>query len=168
MGPESREADGCPSFLEKRDRRERSFFIEKAHSARRFSPQGDRVRAPCPNKRHKDCVCHRESNNEDTDPHTILNALLVLAMIERKLYSYQNARFKQNDDVFSRRPLYYGRAGNDVICCRRPTGGVFICMLHTRVTLTAFPIATPRGHSSKFPLGEHIFCIAKALRQHRK
>ncbi len=95
-GPESREADGCPSFLEKRDRRERGFFIEKAHSARRFSPQGHRVRAPCPNKRRKDCVCHRVSNNKDADPHTILNALLVLAMIERKLYSYQNARFKQN------------------------------------------------------------------------
>ncbi len=26
VGPESREADGCPSFLKKRDRRERSFF----------------------------------------------------------------------------------------------------------------------------------------------
>ncbi len=91
-----READGCPSFLENRGRRERSFFIEKVHSARRFSPQGHRVRAPCPNKRRKDCVCHRVSNNEDADPHTILNALLVLAfMIERKLYSYQNARFKQ-------------------------------------------------------------------------
>ncbi len=92
VGPESREADGYPSFLEKRDRRERSFFIEKAHSARRFSPQGHRVHAPCPNKRRKDCVCHRVSNIEDTDPHTILNVLLVLAMIERKLYTYQNAR----------------------------------------------------------------------------
>ncbi len=71
VGPESREADGCPSFLEKRDRRERSFFIEKkAHSTRRFFPQGHRVRALCPNKRRKDCVCHRVSNNEDTDPHT--------------------------------------------------------------------------------------------------
>ncbi len=28
------------------------------------------------------------------------------------------------DDVFSRRPLYCGRAGIDVIGCRRPTGGV--------------------------------------------
>ncbi len=90
------------------------------------------MRAPCPNKRRKDCVCHRMSNNEDTDPHTILNALLVLAMIEKKLYSYQNARFKQNsedeeeNDVFSRRPLYCGRAGSDVIGCRRPTSGVFI------------------------------------------
>ncbi len=140
VGPKSREADGCPSFLEKRDRRERSFFIEKAHSACRFSPQGHRVHAPCPNKRRK-IVCHRVSNNEDTDPHTILNALLVLAMIERKLYSYQNARFKNKtvsegeeevNDVFSQHPLYRGRAGSDVIGCHRPTGGVFIyvCFKH--------------------------------------
>ncbi len=98
------------------------------------------MRAPCPNKR-KDCVCHRVSNNEDTDPHTILNALRVLAMIERKLYFYQNARFRKNktvsedeeeNDVLSRRPLYRGRAGSDVIGCRRTTGGVFIyvCFKH--------------------------------------
>ncbi len=48
-------------------------------------------------------------------------------------------------------PLYCGRTGSDVIGCRRPTGGVFVCMLQTRVTLTAFPIATPRGRRSKFP-----------------
>ncbi len=48
-------------------------------------------------------VCHRVSNNEATDPHTILNALLVLAMIERKLYSYQNARFKQTSQWRRRR-----------------------------------------------------------------
>ncbi len=47
-----------------------------------------------PNKRRNDRVCHRVSNNEDTDPPTISNALLVLAMINKgKLYSYQNARF---------------------------------------------------------------------------
>ncbi len=41
-------------------------------------------------KTQRSCV----SNNEDTDPHTISNALLVLAMINKgKLYSYQNARF---------------------------------------------------------------------------
>ncbi len=55
------------------------------------------------------------------------------------------------DDVCSRCPLYCGRAGSDVIGCRRPTGGVFICMLQTWVTLTAFPIATPRGRSVSFP-----------------
>ncbi len=60
--------------------RERSFYIEKAHSARRFPLEDIACCAPCPNKRRKDCVCHRVSNNEDADPHTILNALLVLAI----------------------------------------------------------------------------------------
>ncbi len=67
------------------------------------------------------------------------------------LQTKQSVKTKEVDDVFSRRPLYCGRAGSDVIGCRRPTGGVFICMFQTRVTLTAFPIATPRGRSSKFP-----------------
>ncbi len=70
VGTESREADGCPSFLEKRDRRERSFLIEKAHSARILPPQRHRVRALRPNNRRNNRVCHRVSNNEDTDPHT--------------------------------------------------------------------------------------------------
>ncbi len=30
------------------------------------------------------------------------------------------------NDVSSRRPLYCGRAGSDVMGCRRPTSGVFI------------------------------------------
>ncbi len=64
----------------------------------------------------------------------------------------QSVKMKEVDDVFSRRPLYCGRAGSDVIGCRWPTSGVLICMLQTRVMLTAFPIATPRGRSSKFPL----------------
>ncbi len=33
---------------------------------------------------------------------------------------------EEENDVFSRCPLYRGRAGSDVIGCRRPTGGVFI------------------------------------------
>ncbi len=67
------------------------------------------------------------------------------------LQTNQSVKTKEVDDVFSRCPLYCGRAGSDVIGCRRPTGGVFICMLQGRVTLAAFPIATPRGCSSKFP-----------------
>ncbi len=55
------------------------------------------------------------------------------------------------DDVFTQHLLYCGRAGSDVTGCRRPTGCVFICMLQTRVTLMAFPIATPRGRSVSFP-----------------
>ncbi len=56
------------------------FEERKSSQCTQISPQGHRVRAPCPNKRRKDCVCHRVSNNEDADPHTILNALLVLAI----------------------------------------------------------------------------------------
>ncbi len=37
------------------------------------------------------------------------------------------------------------------VCDFGRTGGVFVCMLQTRVTLTTSPIATPRGRSSKFP-----------------
>ncbi len=68
-----------PLFPRKGTGRERSFYIEKAHSARRF-PLKDIacVRAPCPNKRRKDCVCHRGGSR--FYPHTILNALLVLAI----------------------------------------------------------------------------------------
>ncbi len=59
------------------------------------------------------CWCEQTScrgrgwdpNNEDADPHTILNALLVLAMIERKLYSYQNARFKQKQSVKTKKRM---------------------------------------------------------------
>ncbi len=67
------------------------------------------------------------------------------------LQTKQSVKTKVVNDVFSQCPLYCGRASSDVIGCRWPTGGVFICMLQTRVTLTAFPIATPRGCSSKFP-----------------
>ncbi len=56
------------------------------------------------------------------------------------------------NDVSSRHPLYCGRAGSDVMGCRRPTSGVLYCMLQTRVTLKAFPIATPRGRSVSFPI----------------
>ncbi len=33
---------------------------------------------------------------------------------------------EEENDLSSRRPLYYGRAGSDVMGCRRPTSGVFI------------------------------------------
>ncbi len=35
--------------------------------------------------------------------------------------------------------------------CRRPTGGVFSYVSSDRVTLRAFPVATPRGRSVSFP-----------------
>ncbi len=45
-------------------------------------------------------------------------------------------------------------AGSDVMGCRRPTGGVFSYVSSDRVTLRAFPVATPRGRSSSSHEGE--------------
>ncbi len=58
---------------------------------------------------------------------------------------------EEADDVFSRRHFYCGTAGSDVMGCRRPTGGVFSYVSSDRVTLRAFPVATPRGRSVSFP-----------------
>ncbi len=41
--------------------------------------------------------------------------------------------------------------------CRRPTGGVFTYVSSDRVTLRAFPVATPRGRSSSSHEGERSF-----------
>ncbi len=46
-----------------------TFSWKNTQSAQRLPPRGHRVRAPCPNKRCKDRVCHQVSNNKDTDPH---------------------------------------------------------------------------------------------------
>ncbi len=48
-------------------------------------------------------------------------------------------------------------AGSDVMGCRRPTGGVFSYVSSDRVTLRAFPVATPRGRSSSSHEGEQQF-----------
>ncbi len=47
-------------------------------------------------------------------------------------------------------------AGSDVMGCRRPTGGVFSYVSSDRVTLRAFPVATPRGRSSSSHEGESL------------
>ncbi len=59
---------------------------------------------------------------------------------------------EEANDVFSRRPLYCGRAGSDVIGCRRPTSGVFIYVYFKHGSRwRRSPIATPRGRSVSFP-----------------
>ncbi len=98
------------------------------------------------------------ANNEDADPHTILNALLVLAMIEKnctltRMHASNKtvSEDEEEDDVFSQWSLYYVAP---VVTSWAVAGQrmVFLHMyLQTRVTLSAFPIVTPRGCSSKFP-----------------
>ncbi len=60
VGPESREgmkeADGCPSFLGKRDRTRAELLHRKSSQCTQISPQGHRVRAPCQTKDAK-IVC---------------------------------------------------------------------------------------------------------------
>ncbi len=56
--------------------------------------------------------------------------------------------------MYSPSSLY--TAGSDVIGCRRPTGCVFVCMLQTRVTLTAFPIEDAARSPHE---GEQIFTL---------
>ncbi len=82
----------------------------------------------------------------------------------RKLYSYQihSARFKQTSQWRRKSwwcilpaALLLWHAGSDVMGCRRPTGGVFSYVSSDRVTLRAFPVATPRGRSSSSHEGEH-------------
>ncbi len=81
----------------------------------------------------------------------------------RKLYSYQihSARFKQTSQwrrkswwCFRPAALILWHAGSDVMGCRRPTGGLFSYVSSDRVTLRAFPVATPRGRSSSSHEGE--------------
>ncbi len=148
------------SFLGKRDRRERSFFIEKSSQCMQISPSRTIACVFLAQTKNAKIVCVIEYQIARTRIHTLLKCLAsarydnrqkIVLLSECTLQTKQSVKTKEVDDVFSWRPLYCGRAGSDVIGCRRPTGCVFICMLQTRVTLTVFPIATPRGLSSKFP-----------------
>ncbi len=152
VGPESREADGCPSFLEKRCRTRVELFHRKVHSARRFSPQGHRVRAPCPNKRRKDCVCHRGSTHN-------LKRLASARHDREKTVLLPECTLQTKQSVKMKKRMMYSPGGPYIMVAPVVTSWavagqrmVFLNMyLQTRVTLRAFPIATPRGRSSKFP-----------------
>ncbi len=141
-GPESREADGCPSFLEKRDR-ERSFFLENRSQYTQIAPSKDIVCVLLAQTKDATIVCVIGcSNNEERIPHTSWTLLLSARHDNKgKLYSYQNARFN--------RPVSEDEEQDDVY---PPTGGVFyICIFGHESCWRRSPIATPRGRSSKFP-----------------
>ncbi len=76
--PTSWEDRTAAPLSSERDRTRAELLHRKSSQCTQISPQGHRVRAPCPNKRRKDCVCHRGGSR--FYPHTILNALLVLAI----------------------------------------------------------------------------------------
>ncbi len=148
----------APLSLKRGTGRERSFFIEKVHSARIFSPQGHRVRAPCPNKRRKDCVCHRVSNNEDASTHN-LKRLASARHDREKTVLLPECMLQTKQSVKTKKRVMYSPGGPYIVVTPVVTSWVvagqqvvFLHMyLQTRVTLRAFPVATPRGRSSKLP-----------------
>ncbi len=50
---------------------------------------------------------------------------------------------EEADDVFSRRPLYCGYAGSDVMGCRQLTGGVFTCVSSDKSHAEGVPRSDP-------------------------
>ncbi len=155
-----------PLFPRKGTGRERSFYIEKAHSARRFPSRTSRACSLPKQKTQRLCVSSRWVPILST--HNLKCLASARHLIERKLYSYQIARFKQTSQWRRKSwwcilpaALILWHAGSDVMGCRRPTGGVFTYVSSDRVTLRAFPVATPRGRSSSSHEGElHLSCYS--------
>ncbi len=121
VGPESREAGGCPSFLKERDRRERSFFIEKSSQCTQISPSRTSCACFSPNKKLQR-LCVIGCQIARTRIHTLLKRLAsarhdyrwkTVLLLECTLQTKQSVKTKEVDGVFSQRPLYCGQAGSD-------------------------------------------------------
>ncbi len=67
---------------------------------------------------------------------------------------------EEEDDVFSRRSLYYGRAGSDVMGCRRPTDGVFTYVSSDTSHAEGVPHSDPQGTQFEVPMKGNLFVTA--------
>ncbi len=83
----------APLSSERGTGRERSFYIEKAHSARRF-PLKDIACVLVAQTKDAKIVCVI-AVGPDFPTHNVKRLASARHLIERKLYSYQIARFKQ-------------------------------------------------------------------------
>ncbi len=68
---------------------------------------------------------------------------------------------EEEDDVFSRRSLYYGRSVSDVMGCRRPTNGVLHMYLQTRVTLRPLGDAVRSSHEGEQWFTWIVLCVSQ-------
>ncbi len=59
---------------------------------------------------------------------------------------------EEENDVFSLRPLYCGRAGSDVIGCRRPTSGVLYMYASGTGYADDVPHSGPYGTQFEVPM----------------
>ncbi len=153
VGLESREADGCPSFP------------RKEGQARAELPHREPLTMHA-NRPLKDIACVLHAQTKDATVVCVIGCQITRTRIHtlpkrlasarhsrvRKLYSYQihSARFKQTSQWRRKSwwcilpaALILWYAGSDVMGCRRPTGGVLSYVSSDRVTLRAFPVATP-------------------------
>ncbi len=98
VGLESREADGCPSFLEKRDRRELSFLIESRSQCTQTAPSRTSRACSMPKQKTQQSCVSSGVKITRTRIQTLPKRLASARHSRvRKLYSYQihSARFKQ-------------------------------------------------------------------------
>ncbi len=159
----------APLSLDRGTGRERSFYIEKAHSARRF-PLKDIACVLFAQTKDAKIVCII-AVGLDFSTHNLKRLASARHLIERKLYSCQIARFKQTSQWRRKSwwcilpaALILWHAGSDVMGCRRPTGGVFKYVSSDTSHAEAFPVATPRGRSSSSHGGELTISIFYLLK----
>ncbi len=135
--------------------REWSFFIEKAHSARRFSPQGVLL------AQTKDAkiVCVIGCQITRIRATHNLKRLASARHDREKTVLLPECTLQTKQSVKTKKRMMYSPGGTYIVVAPVVTSWavtgqqvVFLHMyLQTRVTLRAFPVATPRGRSSKFP-----------------
>ncbi len=140
VGPESRGSRRLPLFPRKEGQTRAELFHRKSSQCTQISLKDIACMLLAQTKDAK-IVCVIGCQITRTRIHTLLKRLAsarhdnrekTVLLPECTLQTKQSVKTKEEDDVFSRRPLYCGHAGSDVIGCRRPTGGVFIyvCFRH--------------------------------------
>ncbi len=113
------------------------------------------------NRPLKDIACVLHAQTKDATVVCVIGCQITRTRIHtlpKRLASARHSRVR-NWWCILPAALILWYAGSDVMGCRRPTGGVFSYVSSDRVTLRAFPVATPRGRSSSSHEGEAFFSI---------
>ncbi len=150
--PRQRWVPNRGNFLEKRDRRIVELFHRKKLTVHANFPLKDIACVLLAQTKDTKIVCVIGCQITRTWIHTLLKRLASSRHNNReKTVLLPDCTLQTDQSVKTKKMMMYspGAPYTVVTGCRRPTGGVFVyvCFRH-RVTLTAFPIATPRGRSA--------------------
>ncbi len=145
VGPESREADGCPSFLEKRDRTKAELFHRKSSQCTQIFPSRTLRACSLPKQKTQRLCCHRGSTHN-------LKRLASARHDREKTVLLPECTLQTKQSVKRKKKMMYSPGGPYIMVMPVVTSWavagqrmVFLHMyLQTRVTLRAFPIATSR------------------------